>query len=96
MNRDGLGCGLLKDHSSGKTYVVAAGGFNGLVHLESVELLDLDQPDTWFGGPALPAALHNGRIVQVRNHIFSKFWFLFASILKILHVKHNRQADGLR
>ena len=77
MNRDGLGCGLLKDHSSGKTYVVAAGGFNGLVHLESVELLDLDQPDSWFGGPALPAALHNGRIVQVSNEIFIFFSLFF-------------------
>ena len=65
MNRDGLACALLKDN--GKTFVVAAGGFNGLVHLESVEMLDLDHPDVWISGPALPEALHNGRLVQVRN-----------------------------
>ena len=66
MRRDGLGCGLLKDGSSGKSYVVAAGGFNGLIHLDSVEILDLENPDSWFGGPILPASLHNGRLVQVR------------------------------
>ena len=66
MRRDGLGCGLLKDGSSGKGYVVAAGGFNGLIHLDSVEILDLENPDSWFGGPILPASLHNGRLVQVR------------------------------
>jgi hypothetical protein len=66
MRRDGLGCGLLKDGSTGKSYVVAAGGFNGLIHLDSVEILDLENPDSWFGGPILPASLHNGRLVQVR------------------------------
>ena len=65
MNRDGLGCGLFKDAANGKTYAIAAGGFNGLNLLDSVELLDLDQPDVWIEGPALPAALHNGRLVQV-------------------------------
>ena len=65
MKRDGLGCGLLKDGSSGKVYVVAAGGFNGLNHLDSTELLDLENPDSWVDGPLLPAALHNGRLVQV-------------------------------
>jgi hypothetical protein len=39
MQRDGLGCGLLKDKSSGKTFVVAAGGYNGFIHLDSVEFL---------------------------------------------------------
>ena len=65
MNRDGLGCGLLKDKASGKRYVVAAGGFNGLIHLDSTEFLDLEQRDAWVNGPLLPDALHNGRLVQV-------------------------------
>ena len=73
MNRDGLGCGLFKDKSSGKSFVVAAGGFNGLIHLDSTEFLDLEQRDAWVEGPLLPDALHNGRLVQVTQTLGSKF-----------------------